>query len=1644
MDDLFREAGDFEIEGQAGSAGIGWHLGGVSYIARTDNRYDNNNPDTEKKFALVLNGTRVGISFQDGLWRTNPEIFAKIIWPGANSHTGNQQYQAHDYSPWTIWTADGTRYEFGDAGTFPNAFSSTNPTATSLERTFGNQTFRVTKRWYLRKVTDPLGNSMEYSYQGEQGWEQGCVDGGWVSAGQHWYTRAIDPSAIHWSGQSGSYTMRVLFSYTSRTDTRITGDSTNDCLQPLYGSNNRLTAVTVQVLTGGAWHTMRSYSLGQSTYTFTRAGQSDKFRLYLSHLDHLGENGGQLIRYSFGYNPLNPNRILLTSASTSQGGSATYTYNTVRTSCSNSTCPFTKDRYAVTRHVTGDGLNNTRTVDYHYGTSVAPNETSAVADDGGFMGYQAISTTVYAANSTSSVIQWERLDSFSSGAIADRSNPHPLRGKLQKREVRNAKGGTVDRIENYDWKAYWLENGAWQTSATAVSWKATSSSDPTPYYPITWIRLEKETATTGSAVNEKRYTYEGAYGNQIQVQDYADGTLQRITSTEYYPNSSAWIVNKPANVRVYDSNSVCRAETRTVYDGNGGWYNAAPSQGLVRRIQRALTSCSTHGFVSDTDTTWQVSYFEYNSFGNQTRATEFGNSSAQDVTIRTSYETAYNLFPIEQWYDASTVHKETALYYGVNGLAITDGKAFWGAMQEHCGVNDVCSRQSYDQFGRRVYRWEAVAKGSAWAADSDAQVFWAYTPYGNGQTATTVLEWRNPRSEGNFVRKLYNGLGELIQEQRAYQNWTATNGQEIITDYLYDALGRQTRVGIPWLAAKYAGGTADTRFATTWINGFTATSYDAIGRVTWVTAPNGEQQQYGYVARQMSITGIGRNGDSNKILKWQETNGLGYLREVRTYNPSGSSWTLDGQIILTHNVLGNLTAVNHVGIGTSTFTYDVGGRKTAMSDINLGSWGYAYDRQGKLTRQTDARTATICLYYDGMARLTGKHFRWDTTCPASPSMNVSYGYDAGHSASNRSRGQLTSVSNSGYSKALSYNGQGLFSQETVSISGATNYITSYGYDAHLRPTTVTYPDAEVVTTGYNSMGLPSWLHSNVSGNIIDSVTYDEASRLTQRRSALSGQFYSQTYWPWTGTSSNTNGRLKEIRLGSSSGAANLLYFLYGYDSFGNIGGMNEQYNGGTTNSFTFCYDAQNRLIRGYTPFNASLTCATHTGGRTYSYDSAGRLTNYEGAAMTVGGLKPHLALPTGSYAIDSNGNLTNRLAQSLTWNHENRLESYSRTTPAFTESYLYDVDGIRVRKNTNGVNTFYPNRFYEQTGSAITKYYYFGGQRVAMRQGHTTPLTYLYGDHVGSTAYSTHDGGTFITEQGYWGYGRYRRGGALPTDHRFTGQKLDGSGLMYYNARYYDPDLGQFISPDPLVPDPSNLFDYNRYMYVRGNPMRYSDPTGHCATLDNGNADWEGDKECWTLAYQIYGLGLTEQQFAEDWKVSPEAWLNNIAKAQYADVNYLKPFFEKYAAAYDARTGQNYGVPNPVKETNSRPIRFSLDPKELGLAAMKAGTFVGPAIRNVGLALCAPGVTCLAGGIIAGVGTTYQVVGLATVAVDDFVIPYAKGANGEGYGEFHANVVLTSVEEYAEFKLLPVGKVTAPIIGLMIDASGAICVGYDC
>ena len=74
---------------------------------------------------------------------------------------------------------------------------------------------------------------------------------------------------------------------------------------------------------------------------------------------------------------------------------------------------------------------------------------------------------------------------------------------------------------------------------------------------------------------------------------------------------------------------------------------------------------------------------------------------------------------------------------------------------------------------------------------------------------------------------------------------------------------------------------------------------------------------------------------------------------------------------------------------------------------------------------------------------------------------------------------------------------------------------------------------------------------------------------------------------------------------------------------------------------------------------------------------------------------------------------------------------------------------------------------------------------------------------------------------------RYLNGETV-TDLLYTGQKLEEElGLYYYVARWYDPYLNRFLSPDSIIPDPGSTGAYDRYAYVENNPLNYTDPTGH-------------------------------------------------------------------------------------------------------------------------------------------------------------------------------------------------------------------------
>ena len=196
---------------------------------------------------------------------------------------------------------------------------------------------------------------------------------------------------------------------------------------------------------------------------------------------------------------------------------------------------------------------------------------------------------------------------------------------------------------------------------------------------------------------------------------------------------------------------------------------------------------------------------------------------------------------------------------------------------------------------------------------------------------------------------------------------------------------------------------------------------------------------------------------------------------------------------------------------------------------------------------------------------------------------------------------------------------------------------------------------------------------------------------------------------------------------------------------------------------------------------------------------------------------------------------------------ENRLVEVQVNSVTVAE-YVYDGDGNQVKAIVTGgdltIDTIFIGTYYQQTTTLDEsvsptvetteweKYYYAGSVRLAMREDTDDPL-YLIGDHLGSTSLVLDSAGLEVAKQSYLPFGEDWGVSAtdLPTDYTFTGQREAAEiGLHYYIARWYDSEVGHFIQAESIVPSARNAIAYNRFAYVKYNPLIYTDPNGHWET----------------------------------------------------------------------------------------------------------------------------------------------------------------------------------------------------------------------
>jgi YD repeat-containing protein len=367
--------------------------------------------------------------------------------------------------------------------------------------------------------------------------------------------------------------------------------------------------------------------------------------------------------------------------------------------------------------------------------------------------------------------------------------------------------------------------------------------------------------------------------------------------------------------------------------------------------------------------------------------------------------------------------------------------------------------------------------------------------------------------------------------------------------------------------------------------------------------------------------------DANGHFVRQSFDAFGRLQTVSEFlsgvwtNPNGwpESWGGEARTRYVYDVRDNLKTVTDAAGNASTITYDMLGRKTYMKDPDMGQWYYGYDAVGNLTSQKDAKNQTIYFTYDALNRLTFKNL------PSGTDVNYQYDNVKGDATAKNSWGKLRLMytgSESSNGHLYEYDDRGRTVKEQVEVDSAT-YNTSYSYDAADRVKTMTYPDNEVVTTAYNTQGLPVSLRDQSSYYYAKDATYDTLGRLDFFKLANGGRQTDYVYFPWTQL--NGQGRLQQIKTGTLSTPTSLQSLTYTYDAVGNVKTIADGKVSGGTQTQNFNYDALDRL-----------TSASASGGgsgqgqhsESYAYNAIGNMTSKAGVSYTypasgASSVRPH-------------------------------------------------------------------------------------------------------------------------------------------------------------------------------------------------------------------------------------------------------------------------------------------------------------------------------------------------------------------------------------------------------------------------------------
>ncbi|WP_235592866.1 SpvB/TcaC N-terminal domain-containing protein [Leptospira interrogans] len=730
-------------------------------------------------------------------------------------------------------------------------------------------------------------------------------------------------------------------------------------------------------------------------------------------------------------------------------------------------------------------------------------------------------------------------------------------------------------------------------------------------------------------------------------------------------------------------------------------------------------------------------------------------------------------------------------------------------------------------------------------------------------------------SNGNYVitgRLVYDATGKLVRKGQT--NW-ATSGEidrfvlhleeRNPTSFEYDPIGRVKKTTLP-LAE---GETSPTTITTIYNTAFETTENHSSGTSKRIVKDAKGEILY--------VEDFASDGTQAKIRFCYDIAG----------NRTKKSDLNDSSLMSCPNPSAGVPTKDISGRNQAYWSYDAFGKLRAQSDPDLGVSSYSYNAFGDLTSQTNAKGVTTTLSYDSIGRILTKNI---------PEGNIHYSYDS-LSGSENALGKLVRVEDSNQNKTFSYDKLGRVKKETrvILATSAGNplpsetqgpYITETKYDLLGRVTRIDYPEHpishgrmracyEYGTAGYIS-GISVQVNTNeilpgyCNKDIVENITYNEF-----------GQTAGFTLGNGIATSYGYDVKGRMIRLNSSGDVdgnnkvlQDAVYSFNPNNNITRIANNSTDWNA----QYDYDYDGIGRLTNAVgIHVETTESNLTKRFQQSYSYAKNGNLTAKKIHDPASGNVTDEWSYVYANHQVtnidssksgndafvmqyDASGNLTRQrdnakdLTKRISVDSQDRIVQIQDGNNATLGTYWYDEGGFRIRKsslepkNNQFTNTeiLYPSKFYglefieaENVLTSVNNIYLNGVRIAAINEAGA--LAYFLTDQVDSVSHVLDDEGKTLSKMQYLPYGEtFVQRGDTNFAPKYNSQELDReSGFYFYNARYYDPGIARFTSADTIIDGEFDTQGWNRFSYVKGNPIGAKDPTGHDAELFYYSKDGE-------------------------------------------------------------------------------------------------------------------------------------------------------------------------------------------------------------